>query len=36
MALPASGQPISFANINTELGRASDTQIGIIEVKYGL
>jgi hypothetical protein len=34
MALPSSGQ-ISFANINTELGRSSTAQIGINEAEYG-
>jgi hypothetical protein len=34
MALPSSG-PISFANINTELGRSSTAQIGINEAETG-
>jgi hypothetical protein len=34
MALPSSGQ-ISFANINTELGRSSTAQIGINEAEAG-
>ena len=35
MALPAAGQPISFANINTELGRSSTAQIGLYEAEAG-
>ena len=34
MALPSSG-PISFANINTELGRSSTAQLGINEAEAG-
>jgi hypothetical protein len=34
MALPSSGQ-ISFANINTELGRSSTAQIGLNEAEAG-
>ena len=34
MALPSSG-PISFTNINTELGRSSTAQIGINEAETG-
>ncbi len=34
MALPSSGE-ISFANINTELGRSSTAQIGINEAEAG-
>ena len=34
MALPSSGQ-ISFANINTELGRSSTAQIGLYEAEAG-
>lgn len=34
MPLQSSGQ-ISFANINTELGRASDAQIGLNEAESG-
>jgi hypothetical protein len=35
MALPVYGQPISFANINTELGRSSTAQIGLNEAEAG-
>lgn len=35
MALPVFGQPISFANINTELGRSSTAQIGLYEAEAG-
>jgi hypothetical protein len=35
MALPAAGQPISFANINTELGRSPTAQIGLNEAEAG-